>query len=569
MKKNRFCYLLLLALSLAILSSCSRELEVTIIHMNDSHSHVEEVPFSAVIEGEKKKMFAGGFARISSKIQSIRQEKENVLFLHAGDAVQGTLYFTKYHGEPEFEWLNWMKCDAMVTGNHEFDKGSALLARFLHRANFPILAGNVDASADPILKSKLASHTIIERKGQQIAIIGVVSPDTSETSNPDETIIFKKVTETVSSIIEKLKEENINKIIVVSHIGYERDIELASSVNDIDIIVGGHTHSFLGGARAFIHVVDGMYPTTINNPADKPVYIVQAGAHALGIGMLDVVFDGNGQVLSCNGSTSILLNDKFLQKNPEGEYAVVSVEENKKILDIINSSSMVEIVPEDPSVISKLLGYRSGIEELKSQVIGHIDHSIPHVRVPGYRHPGTGEEMPEGSELAPVVADAMVWKADQIGLNPDLAIQNAGGVRMDLQSGDVTVGDIYELMPFENTLFILELRGDIIKTCLESLLERILIPDNDGSYPYTSRLRFDIDWKMPTGERMKQIEIQNDEGLWSELQDDKTYRIATSHYLAAGRDGYKLLNSTDGYRYDTGFLDAELFIEYLQAGNIK
>jgi len=567
-KYQQFSCVFLLAVLLAA-SGCSQKFKVTILHMNDSHSHVEELPFTSVIDGKKTKFYAGGFARLSSQIQTIRNNENNVIFLHAGDAVQGTLYFTKFHGEPEFEWLNWMKCDAMVTGNHEFDKGSIILRQFIDRASFPILAGNVDTTADSLLNTKIPPYTILSVDKEQIAVIGMVSTDTPEISNPDDTIIFHDVIESTASIVQMLTAKNIDKIIVLSHIGYDRDIELAQSVSNIDIIVGGHTHSLLGVTDTFIPVVDGEYPTVIEDPSGQPVYIVQAASHAISLGDLDVVFDKHGRITSCHGTPAILLSDKFLQKNDSGQYSVVSAKEKEKIIELINSSPMVEIVPEDPVTAAKLSKFHDGIETLKNQVIANINYDIPHVRVPGYIHPGTGTMMPDGSKIAPLVADALFWKAEQIGLKPDFAIQNAGGVRMDLSGGDVTIGSIYELLPFENTLFILELKGSVINACLESILERVENPDNDGCYPYTSRLRFEIDRDQPEGNRLKNIEIQNSRAEWTALQPDKTYRIATNQYLAGGRDGYRQFKTAYGYRYNTGFIDAELFIEYLKAGKIQ
>ncbi|MCD4653123.1 5'-nucleotidase C-terminal domain-containing protein, partial [bacterium] len=527
--------------------------------------HIEETTVSTIIDGEKTKMSVGGYARLSTKINSIRQSNDNVIFLHAGDAVQGTLYFTKYHGEPEFEWLNWMKCDAMVTGNHEYDKGSEILAEFIDRANFPILAGNVDVTEDKFLARKLLPYTILDVDGREIAIIGMVAQDTAETSNPDETVIFQDVIATTTSLIQELTENDIDKIILLSHIGYDRDIELAQSVDNIDIIVGGHTHTFLGTPDSFIRHVDGPYPTIVTSPSGETVYIVQAGAHARCLGNMKIVFDKHGDVTSCTGTPSILVGETWLQKDHSGKYSAVTGQKYEDINQLIQSTPQIEVVLENPEISARLQSYHDGLVELKSETIGEIKHDILHVRLPGYHHPSTGKIMIHGSELAPIVADAMFWKAEQVGLKPDFAIHNAGGVRMDLQAGEITVGTVYELLPFENTLFMLELSGTSITDCLESLMERILTSDNDGSFPYTSNLRYTANMNNCKGQRLTKIEIRANDGSWVNLELDQTYRIATNQYLASGRDGYTHFKTTDSYRYDTGFVDADIFMDYLQS----
>ncbi len=555
---------LLSIVCLCLLSACTTGLKMTVLHMNDSHSHVEEVSISPVIDGRKTIIPAGGLARFSSKIAAVRSSHENVVFLHAGDAVQGTLHFTRYHGEPEFDWLNWMDCDAMVTGNHEYDKGAKVLAELLDRAEFPVLAGNVDASAEPLLNGKLDPYTILDVGNTKIGIIGLVSSDTPDTSNPEDTIRFNDVTATATSLVAELTGLGIDIIIVLSHIGYERDLELGRTVNGIDLIVGGHTHTMLGVTDELLPGVEGPYPSVVANPSGRPVYVAQAWAHARALGMMDIEFDGCGEVTACSGGITVPVGDTFLQKTPDGIYGPVDPATAAVITAAIDRSPQVEIIPEDTAVAEKLRPYQDGIADLKQQVLGPVETDLLHLRVPGTRHDATGEIMEHGSELAPVVADALFWKADQIGLNPDFAIQNGGGVRMDLNAGDLTVGIVYELMPFENTLFVLELPGSAIRECLESLMERILVPDNDGAFPYASRLRYTADMNRPKGERITQLDVQNADGTWIAIDPAKTYRIATNQYLADGRDGYAAFKTESGYRYDTGFLDAEVFMEYVE-----
>ncbi|HPQ41821.1 MAG TPA: bifunctional metallophosphatase/5'-nucleotidase [bacterium] len=464
----RFRTMILLVIFSAGLSltGCCRPLQMTLLHINDSHSHIEPIPLKVRIDDETIRLSSGGFARLSTRIRQVRDTEENVVFLHAGDAVQGTLYFTRYHGEPEIEWLNWMQCDAMVTGNHEYDKGGAILAGMIDRAEFPVLAANVDARNDPYLKDRLVPYTVIDVDGRDVAVIGLVSPETPMTSNPEETLIFMECAGAIAPIIDRLTRDGINTIILLTHNGYANDIALARSVDGIDIIIGGHTHTWLGADGSVIPPVEGPYPTRVDGPTGDPVVIVQAGAHGRALGRLDLTIDGHGIVRDYSGSAPILVDENWIPysgTHPEIHLAVVA---------------------EDPAVRERLKPYRDGIETLKSRVVAHVSRDIHHVRLPGMRHPGTGEIMPHGSELAQLMAEIMYDAANDLGLKPDLAVQNAGGVRMDLPAGDVTVGDVYELLPFENTLVVLDLAGSDLIASLESLAERLKDPDKDGWYPY-------------------------------------------------------------------------------------
>jgi 5'-nucleotidase / UDP-sugar diphosphatase len=560
-RKLAFCPVILIPF---LLSACAGGLQMTILHMNDSHSYIESVSTAPVIDGEKTLIPAGGLARFSTKIDAVRRIEENVLFLHAGDAVQGTLYFTKYNGVPEIEWLNRMKCDAMVTGNHEFDKGSALLADLADIAEFPILAGNIDVSADPFLYGKLLPYVILPVSRSKIGVIGLVTPDTADTSNPDETVVFNDHTESASRLVQYLHSRGVNKIIILSHIGYENDIALAASVDNIDIIIGGHTHTLLGETDTLVPGVDGPYPTIVTGPSGRPVYIVQAWAHTRAFGRLDVAFDRKGYIITCNGRATILAGDTFYRKDSEGMYTAVDSEQRQRIVDVIRESAMVEIVPEDPGVLDWIAPYREGIDELKGVVVGYCTDDILNVRIPGTRNAYTGDILEYGSELAPLIADSMLWKTRQIGLNADFAIQNAGGVRMGLPAGEITVGTVYELLPFENTICVLDISGRQLKHLLESLMERIRHKDNDGAFPYPSDLKYTADMNRPMGERITSLAVADQDGNWISIDPGTIYRVATNNYLASGKDGYAIFSECTGYRYDTGFQDAEVFMEYVE-----
>lgn len=554
---------ILITLLLVCVTGCTHTLELTLLHVNDTHSHIEPREISLRFDDVKTKVEVGGLPRLYAAIESAREQNENVIFLHAGDAVQGTLYFTRYHGEPEFKWLNWAECDAMVTGNHEYDRGSEILSEILAITEFPMLAANVDFTDDPLLSGEIAPYTILEIDNRTIVVIGVVSAETTETSNPDPALRFSDPAEAVESTIGELQLQGYDLFFVLSHCGITTDLQIARKVPGVDLVIGGHTHTVLATADPVIPVVDGPYPMMVTGADGHTVYVVQAGSYTDQLGQLDLTIDSDGVITSCSGAAPLLAGDTWRQKDASGSYQVVPVETAEAISTAINASDNIMVVQPDSEIMGKLEPFAQGIESVKQKIVGSNQMDLYHQRIPDLLLGVTDSQYPAGSQLAPIVADAMLWKARQVGLNPDFAIQNAGGVRMGLPAGDISVGKIYEIMPFENTLFILELSGKDLQTCFETLMQRIENPDNDGCFPYTGQLRYTIDPLQPAGNRISHLEYLSSSGEWHAIDPEHTYRIATNAYLASGRDGYTVFGTADSYRYDTGFIDAEIFMEYL------
>lgn len=565
--KGMLSYYSVLFFLIVTLAACSQTLKVTVLHLNDSHSHLDQSEASIKIDNQKIYVQEGGMPRTAAKILEIQKEKKHVLLLQAGDAVQGTLYFTKYHGKPEIEMLNAVSCAAMVTGNHEFDKGTKVLSDMIAEADFPFLAANVNIDISDDLRGKILPYVIKKIGHQKVAIVGLVTPETAEISNAGDSVVFDEILPAAQKAVSELKAQKINKIILLTHIGYEQDIQLAQSLDDVDVIIGGHTHTFLGDFSSIGMSSEGSYPTIVSNPSGNPVYIAHAGEHLQLLGSLDIVFNRKGIVKECSGYPQILIGDQFLIKNEKGEKKPVNPETAIAITKAVDQSPVIQIAAESPAIIDQLRSYKDGINELKKQMVGQVEKDLWTIRIPGHIHPMTGIVMTHGSQITPLVADSFFWKANQLGIKADMAIQNAGSVRIDLAAGDLTFGDIYELLPFENTMFVLDIQGQKIKECFESLIDRIQNPDNDGAFPYTSNMKFTIDMNQPSGNRLTKMEIKDANCNWIPLDPDKEYRVVTNAYLASGKDGYDVLSQTTGYRSDTGYLDAEIFVEYVEAHN--
>ncbi len=255
--------------------------KITIVHTNDMHSHIE--PFD---KNDKHFPGQGGLIKLASLIKKIRQEHEYVLVLDAGDIFQGTPYFNLYKGEVEFKLMSAIGYDASTMGNHDFDNGLTGFNKMLPHANFPFICSNYDFS-NTILKDKTAKFKVIKKGGINIGIlgIGIELNGLVPSSLYKETKYLDPYT-TANYYAKILKEKHHCKLIIcISHLGYKyenktkpSDINLARKTNNIDLIIGGHTHTFL--EKATVH----------KNSMGKQVLINQAGWGALNLGRVDFHF---------------------------------------------------------------------------------------------------------------------------------------------------------------------------------------------------------------------------------------------------------------------------------------
>ena len=537
---------------------------LTVMHLNDTHSHL--VPLddqSIILDGAKTYVDMGGFARIKSKVDQIRSHAENSLLLHAGDAVQGTLYFTRYHGDADMAALNLLGVDAMAVGNHEFDKGPELLARLAGEADFPLLGANIDCSREPLLDGKIKSYVVKTIGGEKVGIIGLITPETASVSSPGSTVSFDDMAVTARTMVGELEAMGVNKIIALTHEGFAEDVALAKKVDGIDLIVGGHSHSLLGDEEGLGLRPVASYPVRVASPDGSPVYIVQAWAKGRMLGVVAAEFDEGGEIERFQGSPVIILGEGLRQKDAGGKKVDVDAPTRQRLLETISADPVLDVVPEDAAMAALIEPYTAGVQDMETTVVARVGEDIPHVRIPGRDRNGPRPDCPDGSWLAPLVADSLVWKANANGLNVDLSLQNGGGVRAGLIKGDLTVGDVYTLLPFGNTLVVLELTGAKVAAAVEQGVDRALA-SHGGSFPYLGNGRYRVDLQGVVGHRVSGVEIKDANGTWQSLDPQQTYRLAANSYTAGGGDGYAVLKEADGYRYDTGFVDAELFLAFAE-----
>ena len=550
-----------------------KPLSMSIFHINDTHSHIDSERLSFSLEGKKTYYYTGGYPRIVSKLKALKKAKPNSLTLNAGDVFQGTLYYSLFKGKADAEAMNKVGFDAYVLGNHSFDDGDSALKTFIDRLdnNISVLSANVIADAGNTLSNMWKPYVIKEVDGQKVGIVGItVSQKTKESSNPSDEITFLDELATAQKYIDELKEKDINKIILLTHQGYKYDKEMATKLNGVDVIVGGDSHTFLGNFGDVISS-EGDYPAMATSKESKKVCIVQAGQYAKVLGSLDVKFDKDGNIESCSGSPILLMGDTFLQKNADGDKVEVDAVEKEKILTLINGNKSLEIVEEDVTTLAVIESYKNKVDEEKAKVIGKATQSLKHIRIPGTSYGDVnGSELPLGSQIAPIVAKSFY----DLSNRADACIQNAGGVRISVPAGDVSMATAYELLPFANTLFELEMKGSEIKQVLEDALTNYL--DNGGStgsFPYAYGLKYDIDTTAEANNRIYNMEIKDRAtDTWSTIDNDKMYVIVTNSYIASGKDGYTTFKSVQearGEGVDTYLDYAMSFVRYVEEKEAK
>ena len=271
-------------------------LELTILHTNDTHSRVAgfDEKGNACLSDEN---CTGGSGRIAAAIRSAKEKNDNVIALDAGDQFQGTLFFTVNKWPMLAEIDAHIPYDAMTLGNHEFDDGCLELEKFTETLKFPVLAANLAPEKGcPLLKSPVKPYIVREVRGVKVGIIGLANDEVRTNSKACEHTLFTKAQETLSKTAKELKAQGVNVIVAVTHLGLPEDRRLARSVDDVDVIVGGHTHSYIGPGSE-----EGPYPVVERSPSGAPVLVVTAKYRTQYLGELDVKFDRNGVPVSWSG----------------------------------------------------------------------------------------------------------------------------------------------------------------------------------------------------------------------------------------------------------------------------
>jgi 5'-nucleotidase len=489
--------------------TASADFSLNIIHINDLHSRIEPISkYDSTCNAEDNAAGEcfGGVARVKTMIDQLREElaDENFIVLDAGDQYQGSLMYTTHKGDVEIEFMNEIGFDVMAVGNHEFDDGDEGLAKLLNGVSFPVISGNLDVSASNLLAGKLSDHTILEVGGQKIGIISALATDTAETSSPSDAVVFSDEIESLQADADALAAEGVDIIIALNHVGVKGDMAIAEAVTGLDAVVGGHSHTLFSnteeGAMA--------YPTMVG---DVPV--VQAYAYSKYVGHLVLEFDDAGNVTSATGDT-ILLDAS---------------------------------VAEDEAVVARVAELAGPIEEMKTRVVAETTDVVD-----GSREVCRAVECPMGN----LVADAMLARVSNQGIQ--IAIQNGGGLRSSIDAGEVTMGEVLSVLPFQNTLSTFEVTGAVVVAALENGVSQL--EDGAGRFPQVAGMTYTLDTAAEAGSRISDVLVAGEA-----IDLEATYGLVSNNYVRNGGDGYAMFEDAAN-AYDFGPDLADVTAEYLAEG---
>jgi len=486
--------------------AAAADYSLTILHTNDFHARFEPISrFDSGCSAEDNAAGEcfGGTARLVTSVAEARARSNNSILVDGGDQFQGTLFYTYYKGAAAAEFMNKLGYDGMTVGNHEFDDGPEVLKGFMDSVNFPVLMSNADVSGEPLLADTLMKSTVIERGGEKIGMIGLTPEDTHELASPGPNVIFSDPSAAVQTEVDKLTEMGVNKIIVLSHSGYNVDQIVAANTTGVDVIVGGHSNTLLGDDERAV----GPYPTMVGNTA-----IVQAYAYGKFLGELNVTFDDDGNLIEASG-------------------APILIDGN---------------VVEDPETVARVAELALPLDEIRNQVVAEAAAMIE-----GDRSVCRAMECSMGN----LIADAMLARVRDQGIQ--IAFQNSGGIRASIDAGEVTMGEVLTVLPFQNTLSTYQVTGETMVAALENGVSQH--EDGSGRFPQVSGMTFVVDLAAEPGARISDVMVG---GMPIDLA--ATYGVVSNNFVRNGGDGYDMFKSAMN-AYDFGPDLADVTAEYIAA----
>jgi len=506
---------LMLGASFAALGATSAmaDYSLTVLHTNDFHARFEPISrFDSGCSAEDNMAGEcfGGSARLITAVAEARARSNNSILVDGGDQFQGTLFYTYYKGAMAAEFMNLLGYDAMTVGNHEFDDGPEVLRGFMDAVNFPVLLSNADYSGEPLLSDKLVKSVVIERGGERIGLIGLTPDDTDELASPGPNVIFTDPADAVASEVASMEEMGVNKIIVLSHSGYAVDMAVAAANPSVDVIVGGHTNTYLNSND---EDADGPYPTMVGTTA-----IVSAYAYGKYLGELNVTFDDNGVITEASGGPLIM----------DGNVA------------------------EDEAAVERIAELAVPLDEIRNRVVAEAAEAID-----GDRANCRARECQMGN----LVADAMLDRVAGQGVT--IAIQNGGGVRASIDAGEVTMGEVLTVLPFQNTLATMQLTGADVIAALENGVSQV--EEGAGRFPQVAGVTFTFDPTVAPNEGRVGDVMVKDGDNWVPIDPEAIYGVVTNNYMRGGGDGYATFAQNAINPYDFGPNLEEVVAAYMAA----
>lgn len=503
-QKKGICFLLafLLTFSFSFVTAYAKEEKtVTILHTNDMHGSM--VSSSSTIGADL--------------VATVKKEINNTILVDAGDATQGSSLATLTQGEDVIGLMNAAGYDVMTAGNHEFDYGADTLLKNAESADFPILSANVKKDGGLLFKNvKYADGTktnngeniIIEKNGVKVGFFGITTAETAVKSNPKglKGITFDDEVKTSKEQVKKLKEEGADVIVGIMHMGVDPSSKVTSKKiaealkgTDLNIIIDGHSH-------------------TVMTETVGDIVINQTGTGSKNIGKIDITL-GEGRKVQVDAS---LLNAETVIKDFEP-----SAEITKQVEEITKSQS---------ALLSKVVG------KTKTSLWGGTINGVNEARI--------GE-----TNLGSLVADSMAWGAknylkgtDYEG-KPVVALQNGGGVRATIKAGNITSGDVLNVLPFGNTLAFKSVTPSILYEAIENGVSKVVKQDSKtgliegapGAFPQISGMKIEYNPDLEVGKRVTAIYLDGSKELLDRNDKKTEIILASNDFEIAGGDGYSML----------------------------
>ena len=498
------------------------EIEISLIHINDIHARFEETNNQSLPCLEEQ-VCIGGYSRMATVVKQLQRNRPHPIFLNAADNFQGSVWYSLFRYNVTAHFLNLLPADAITLGNHEFAHNVEGLVPFLRQLTSPVVAANIDDSDEPQIQNLYRKSIVIVRRRRRIGIIGAIYRRTSEIAMTG-SLRFTDEVQAIREEAQRLINSGVNIIIALTHCGLSEDTRIADEVGDlVDIVVGGHSHSFLFNPQGsqfpgFDTITSGPYPIVINprNDRSRQVLVVQAFAFTRYVGDLRVIFDINGNIKSFRG------NPIFLGPN----------------------------VAKDPEIEAELIPWRKQVNEISHRVIGSTNVDLLHARC------WSGE-----CAIGSLTADAAVAET-QLAF-PEFIIKSAiiqtKGMRSSFPIGPITYGDVMTFFPFANTFDILELNGTTLMDIFEhavanSWSETEFIPAN---MLQISGIQVTFNIAMPSGSRVVSLRMKNENNQFENVVLDQFYEVVVPSFLANGGDGFAMIPENKR-NWRTGLFDVDV-----------
>ncbi len=454
-----------------------------ILHTNDLHAHL--VPWhqdnaSCAPNGPTCR---GGFAQIKTVLDTERKKHPDALTVDVGDRFSGTVFYTFRKSRDLIDTLSGMGYDVFIPGNHEFDDGLPELVKFVTEMPVPFVASNLDFPPDTPLGTHTKRHIVLERNGTRIGIVGAVTEDVKKETKGGANTPITPVTEAICREAATLKDQGINIIIALTHIGLPKDKQLAKDCPDVDIIIGGHTHALLSNNPAETAAVD-RYPILIPHTDGTQTAIVTAGIGGHHVGALTAQFNKRGELVGATGET-------------------IPVEPT---------------IQPDTEIQSKIAAAQNALADLLHTPLTTTEKAFP--LTPNQHF--CSENCAVGDVLA-----SLALSADP---NAEIALMNSGGIRAGLPNGTITVEHLAQAYPFDSELVTVQLTGREIADTIQRGIAQYLPNDRTNTLAVVAGLSYTFDGKTKTV-----TDIQTKNGT---LNPDKKYMVVMPSFLADGGDGF-------------------------------